>query len=121
MKENERYFLAITVRVNCKPQNKYFLGLVCCAKNKILYDLKLMEKSEIVFQPRYKHSTLKKYEVLLLPNKDAIKSWHKALKKYFKGKNAMIAWVYQKLKKQFPDVNAMNIDFAETIIGEITD
>ena len=117
MKENEKYFLAISVRVNGNP-NRYFLGLVCRANNKILYDLKVIEKKEIQFECKYAHTTLKKYGVLMHPNKVMVKEWHKALKKYFKGKNALTGWIYSKLQQNYPDVDAKSIDYANVIIGE---
>ena len=46
---NDNYFLAISVRTTSK---RYFLGTVCCAKNKVKYDLKLTEKHGLQFDER---------------------------------------------------------------------
>lgn len=111
---NDNYFLAISVRTTAK---RYFLGAVVCAKDKVKYDLKLTEKRGLQFDCKYSKATVSKYGIFALPRKEDVKQWHKALRKYFGGKNALVVWVHNKLAKNFQ--GAGDVDRFEILIGEV--
>lgn len=115
---NDKFFIAISVRVKGKAKNRYFLGIVQCAKDRVFYSLKLIEKRELLYNVSYKRDTLSKYSVLTFPTKQILRNWHEALRRYFNGKNALLAWVHQELSKNFPEVNPNNIDYFNIITGE---
>lgn len=112
---NSNYFLAISIRVN--PPKKYFLGVVTCAKEKTLFDLKLLKRDSLLTDCELSQSTVSKRGILAFPTKDMTKEYHRALREYFKGKHALLAWAKTKLDKEHPNMGG--IDFFNIIIGKI--
>ena len=122
---NSNYFLAISVRIML-PVRRYFVGVVTCAKDRIMYDMRVAEKRELLNEYKLSPATVSKMGILAFPNKDGVKAYHKALKKYFEGADALLAWIVQKLEKRRDELGlprdfARRIDFKNIIIGKIGD
>lgn len=121
---NSNFFLAASVRIMLPAARRYFAGVVTCAKDRVMYDMRVVEKRELLTEYRLSQSTVSKLGVLAFPNKDGVKAYHRALKEYYEGADALFAWIVQKLEKRrlelgLPYDFARRIDFKNVIIGKV--
>lgn len=120
---NFNYFLAISARFNFGGGKfRYFLGLVQCAKNEVKYSMKVLEKRRLYASLKYSMSTINKHNVLALPDRQAVRMWHRALADYFKvsKEKAMLGFFLACMEDSYPDVDLSKLDRFEVFIGEVT-
>lgn len=118
---NDNFYIAVSARAILKDgERKYFLGRLTCAKDRFFMSWKVQEKDSIQTKDSLSLSSVRKYGILTLPNKDIIKDLRKGIAEYFhknnvKSKDAFV----QYFRQYIYNTRGLEPDWACEIIGKV--
>lgn len=124
---NFNNFIAVSARVKLPNETKYFVGIVqdrTKGIKNIKYELKVIQKKELLFDYSLSLATLRRYKALLLANANYAKEYIKALRLCWQNKRVMETWIELMLQNN-ADKFGLPKDFAkfkpiyEIIIGKV--